>query len=304
MACSDNTVRAGLTRKYIDVNTLCDMLNYHPAPPSSKIFASVVDPSDPCVHLYNPPVADFSVMKIQVGSSNLFILVFRKWFSKSCFYCSRSCWLHSGTCKWAGLAHHKVVTCCRSKIVTFIRHLKAITFIRHCRKVVVVVLTRSEELSSSCAGFCWDWLYRLQILLINLLLASENIPYLCRFPSQWRSTSLLLSTVLASSWSSKVMPWQLLLLPSLTSQWGGAPCCSFQPMRACYCKSHLQGSRCFGLAASCRSCVLSGSGLFEEQNLIPDFLQLWPATVWLWFSDEGSSRFLVLVLVLICLQNQ
>uniref|UniRef100_A0A8C7WTC5 Mannose-6-phosphate isomerase n=1 Tax=Oryzias sinensis TaxID=183150 RepID=A0A8C7WTC5_9TELE len=69
MACSDNTVRAGLTRKYIDVGTLCEMLNYSPAPASSKIFPCVQDPSDPCVTLYDPPVPDFTVIKIQVPAS-------------------------------------------------------------------------------------------------------------------------------------------------------------------------------------------------------------------------------------------
>ncbi|KAL6106354.1 mpi [Pungitius sinensis] len=69
MACSDNTVRAGLTPKYIDVNTLCDMLNYSPAPAASKIFPCVQDASDPCVSLYDPPVPDFAVMRIQVPAS-------------------------------------------------------------------------------------------------------------------------------------------------------------------------------------------------------------------------------------------
>ncbi|TSK13444.1 Mannose-6-phosphate isomerase [Bagarius yarrelli] len=69
MACSDNTVRAGLTPKYIDVNTLCEMLNYSPAPVSAKIFPSVQDPSDPCIHLYDPPVPDFTVMRIQIPPS-------------------------------------------------------------------------------------------------------------------------------------------------------------------------------------------------------------------------------------------
>ncbi|KAM9376943.1 mannose-6-phosphate isomerase [Pholidichthys leucotaenia] len=69
MACSDNTVRAGLTPKYIDVNTLCEMLNYTPAPSSSKLFPCVQDPSDPCVSLYDPPVPDFTVMRIQVPAS-------------------------------------------------------------------------------------------------------------------------------------------------------------------------------------------------------------------------------------------
>lgn len=70
MACSDNTVRAGLTPKYIDVNTLCEMLNYSPAPASSKIFPCVQDASDPCVSLYDPPVPDFTVMRIQVGNQH------------------------------------------------------------------------------------------------------------------------------------------------------------------------------------------------------------------------------------------
>ncbi|KAJ8417149.1 hypothetical protein AAFF_G00283760 [Aldrovandia affinis] len=69
MACSDNTVRAGLTPKFIDVGTLCEMLSYSPAPASAKIFPSVQDPSDPCVFLYDPPVPDFTVMRIQVPGS-------------------------------------------------------------------------------------------------------------------------------------------------------------------------------------------------------------------------------------------
>ncbi|TWW75418.1 mannose-6-phosphate isomerase isoform X1 [Takifugu flavidus] len=69
MACSDNTVRAGLTPKYIDVNTLCEMLNYSPAPAASKIFLGVPDGADPCVTVYDPPVPDFSVLRIQIPPS-------------------------------------------------------------------------------------------------------------------------------------------------------------------------------------------------------------------------------------------
>lgn len=71
MACSDNTVRAGLTPKYIDVNTLCEMLNYNPAPAASKVFPGVQDGADPCVTVYDPPVPDFTVMRIQVRSWTL-----------------------------------------------------------------------------------------------------------------------------------------------------------------------------------------------------------------------------------------
>uniref|UniRef100_A0A3Q2YRV7 Mannose-6-phosphate isomerase n=1 Tax=Hippocampus comes TaxID=109280 RepID=A0A3Q2YRV7_HIPCM len=69
MACSDNTVRAGLTPKYIDVNTLCEMLNYSPSPSAAKIFPPVQDASDPCVTVYDPPVPDFTVMRIHVPAS-------------------------------------------------------------------------------------------------------------------------------------------------------------------------------------------------------------------------------------------
>ncbi|XP_038622860.1 mannose-6-phosphate isomerase [Tachyglossus aculeatus] len=69
MACSDNTVRAGLTPKFIDVLTLCEMLNYTPAPSSAKLFTPVQDRLDPCVFTYDPPVPDFTVMKIEVPAS-------------------------------------------------------------------------------------------------------------------------------------------------------------------------------------------------------------------------------------------
>uniref|UniRef100_A0A8C4NKL1 Mannose-6-phosphate isomerase n=1 Tax=Eptatretus burgeri TaxID=7764 RepID=A0A8C4NKL1_EPTBU len=69
MACSDNTVRAGLTSKFIDVPTLCTMLNYTPAPPESKVFCSRFDPDDPFAKIYDPPVPDFTVICLQVSFS-------------------------------------------------------------------------------------------------------------------------------------------------------------------------------------------------------------------------------------------
>uniref|UniRef100_A0A8C6Y028 Mannose-6-phosphate isomerase n=1 Tax=Naja naja TaxID=35670 RepID=A0A8C6Y028_NAJNA len=69
MACSDNTVRAGLTPKYIDVLTLCEMLNYTPAPASSKLLPPIQSRLDPCISLYDPPIADFAVMRIEIPSS-------------------------------------------------------------------------------------------------------------------------------------------------------------------------------------------------------------------------------------------
>ncbi|XP_009999644.1 PREDICTED: mannose-6-phosphate isomerase [Chaetura pelagica] len=75
MACSDNTVRAGLTPKFIDVLTLCEMLNYTPAPSSSKIFPATQSQLDPSVYLYDPPVPDFTVMRIEIPSSIKLYLV-------------------------------------------------------------------------------------------------------------------------------------------------------------------------------------------------------------------------------------
>ncbi|KAM6426197.1 mannose-6-phosphate isomerase [Liasis olivaceus] len=75
MACSDNTVRAGLTPKFIDVLTLCEMLNYAPAPPSSKLLVPTQSRLDPCVSLYDPPIPDFAVMRIEIPSSVKLYLV-------------------------------------------------------------------------------------------------------------------------------------------------------------------------------------------------------------------------------------
>ncbi|XP_075361768.1 mannose-6-phosphate isomerase isoform X2 [Mycteria americana] len=75
MACSDNTVRAGLTPKFIDVLTLCEMLNYTPAPSSSKIFPAAQSQLDPSVYLYDPPVPDFAIMRIEIPPSIKLYLV-------------------------------------------------------------------------------------------------------------------------------------------------------------------------------------------------------------------------------------
>ncbi|XP_021063050.1 mannose-6-phosphate isomerase [Mus pahari] len=69
MACSDNTVRAGLTPKFIDVSTLCEMLNYTPSPSSNRLFAPAQSQDDPYLSIYDPPVPDFTVMKMEVPGS-------------------------------------------------------------------------------------------------------------------------------------------------------------------------------------------------------------------------------------------
>ncbi|EDO37939.1 predicted protein [Nematostella vectensis] len=69
MACSDNVVRAGLTPKYKDVQTLCDMLDYSPGTAEDNIFPSQLDPEDSHVVVYDPPVKDFSVARINLPAS-------------------------------------------------------------------------------------------------------------------------------------------------------------------------------------------------------------------------------------------
>ncbi|KAF7484457.1 Hypothetical predicted protein [Marmota monax] len=69
MACSDNTVRAGLTPKFIDVPTLCEMLSYTPTPSKDRLFLPTQSQEDPYLFIYDPPVPDFTIMKMEVPGS-------------------------------------------------------------------------------------------------------------------------------------------------------------------------------------------------------------------------------------------
>ena len=66
MASSDNVVRLGLTPKFKDVNLLLEMLDYTPQTIDDTKFKPYISGEDPNVCVYNPPVDDFSVNKIQV----------------------------------------------------------------------------------------------------------------------------------------------------------------------------------------------------------------------------------------------
>ena len=68
MACSDNVVRAGLTPKFKDVSTLCEMLNYSSKTPESNMFQPTRDNTDSCLTIFDPPVPDFTVAQIKVCS--------------------------------------------------------------------------------------------------------------------------------------------------------------------------------------------------------------------------------------------
>lgn len=67
MAQSDNVVRAGLTPKLRDVETLIEMLTYESGPGSKQLLKPVEVSQN--VTLYDPPIAEFSVFKISLSGS-------------------------------------------------------------------------------------------------------------------------------------------------------------------------------------------------------------------------------------------
>lgn len=66
MACSDNVVRAGLTPKYIDVQTLCEMLDYNGRPVARTKFLGIESFGNINITIFKPPVPDFGVSKFEV----------------------------------------------------------------------------------------------------------------------------------------------------------------------------------------------------------------------------------------------
>lgn len=65
MASSDNVIRAGLTPKFKDVETLCSILNYNGAPQKSKLFQPIKE--NEFTKLFRPPVNDFAVAVTEVS---------------------------------------------------------------------------------------------------------------------------------------------------------------------------------------------------------------------------------------------
>ncbi|VDP53918.1 unnamed protein product [Heligmosomoides polygyrus] len=62
MACSDNTIRAGLTPKFKDIETLCANLTYAMSGPPIFPHKDVA----PGIKLYDPPVEEFAVEALEV----------------------------------------------------------------------------------------------------------------------------------------------------------------------------------------------------------------------------------------------
>ncbi|KAH7962500.1 hypothetical protein HPB52_016534 [Rhipicephalus sanguineus] len=67
MACSDNVVRAGLTPKHKDVETLCAMLTYNSVPLSQVRFPAVSTSLETCC--FSPPISDFAVNMIKASTA-------------------------------------------------------------------------------------------------------------------------------------------------------------------------------------------------------------------------------------------
>lgn len=67
MACSDNVVRAGLTPKFKDIDTLCSMLDYQPGPLDRfrMRWTKVDEYCEDC----SPPVPDFAMARLRLPSS-------------------------------------------------------------------------------------------------------------------------------------------------------------------------------------------------------------------------------------------
>lgn len=72
MACSDNVVRAGLTPKHKDVETLCSMLSYNSVPLSQVRFPAVSTNLETCC--FSPPITDFAVNMIKILPNTTFLL--------------------------------------------------------------------------------------------------------------------------------------------------------------------------------------------------------------------------------------
>ncbi|XP_053678416.1 LOW QUALITY PROTEIN: mannose-6-phosphate isomerase [Anopheles nili] len=71
MACSDNVVRAGLTPKFKDVDTLLRLVSYSCSPGESMLFQpKLLQPSvQPYTRTFIPPVKDFAVAEIRLPTN-------------------------------------------------------------------------------------------------------------------------------------------------------------------------------------------------------------------------------------------
>lgn len=71
MACSDNVVRAGLTPKFKDVDTLLRLVSYECGPPDAMLARARLLHKDtqPYTRTFVPPVPDFAVSEIRLPAN-------------------------------------------------------------------------------------------------------------------------------------------------------------------------------------------------------------------------------------------
>ncbi|KAK6108112.1 Phosphomannose isomerase type I family protein [Brugia pahangi] len=69
VSCSNNTIRAACTSKFIDIDTLCEVLNYRMTDPSFYIVSPAVLKNFPHIRVYDPDCEDFTLHEVKVPSS-------------------------------------------------------------------------------------------------------------------------------------------------------------------------------------------------------------------------------------------
>ena len=76
MSCSDNVVRAGLTNKYKDIDSLISMLTYRSGAPSEQLLEPKVNETDSIfiTKTYVAPISEFTVESIEISEDNLVML--------------------------------------------------------------------------------------------------------------------------------------------------------------------------------------------------------------------------------------
>jgi len=77
MATSDNVVRAGLTPKFKDVNTLVNMLTYTCKSAENQIVTGESYLGSSTTTLYNPPIEEFSILCTTLSPNNKRVEYFR-----------------------------------------------------------------------------------------------------------------------------------------------------------------------------------------------------------------------------------
>ncbi|KAL3985383.1 Phosphomannose isomerase type I family protein [Acanthocheilonema viteae] len=70
VGCSNNTIRAACTSKFIDIDTLCEVLNYRMTDPSYYFVSPTILKNFPHIHVYDPDCEDFTLHEVKVPSSS------------------------------------------------------------------------------------------------------------------------------------------------------------------------------------------------------------------------------------------